>query len=355
MLNRTVIHSTILAVGAAAALLLSPNNALAQETLRITSWGGAFQDAQRRAFFEPFQEATGIQIIEDNWQGQIGQIRAMVESGNITTDLFDANPNDVITACDEGIAEPIDKSFIDDPDDFIEGALTECGIGVDIWAHVWVWDGDKLPGDQGPKTLQEVFDAEKFPGRRGMPRRIYGVAEQALLADGVPVDQIYEVLSTDEGLDRAFRKLDTIKNDIVWWSANPQAMQLLADGEVEFVVLPSSHWYGAVTREENPRNFIPMWDGQIYSYDMWVMPLGTPNKEAAMKFLEFVVQPQIMADFAVESSYAPARKSAVPLVPEEIRSRLATVNATNPIQIDRVWWADRMDAYTRRFEAWLQQ
>ena len=88
--------------------------------LRITSWGGAFQDAQREAFFKPFEAATGVKIIEDTWQGKIGQIRAMVESKNITSDVFDANPNDVITACDEGIAEPIDKSFIKDPDDFYE-------------------------------------------------------------------------------------------------------------------------------------------------------------------------------------------------------------------------------------------
>jgi len=169
------------------------------------------------------------------------------------------------------------------------------------------------------------------------------------------VEDIYKVLGTPEGLDRAFKKLDTIKKDIVWWTANPQAVQLLADNEVQFVVVPSSHWYGAVTRKESPRNFIPMWDGQIYSYDMWMMPKGTPNKDLVMKFLEFIVQPKVLADFAERSSYAPATKSGLAAVNPDMRAKLATANATNPIRIDRTWWADRMDSYTKRFETWLQQ
>lgn len=331
------------------------STALAQETLRITSWGGAFQDAQRKVFFEPFEKETGIKIIEDNWQGQVGQIRAMVDSNNITSDLFDANPQDVITACDEGIAEPISEGLIKNPDDFVEGALTPCGVGYYIWAHVWAWDGDRIPAAKGPKTIADVFDPVKFPGRRGMPKRIFGVAEQALLADGVPVKDIYKVLATPEGLDRVFKKLDTIKKDIVWWTANPQAMQLLADNEVQYVVLPSSHWYEAVTRKNNPRNFVPMWDGQIYSFGVWVMPRGTPNKALAEKFIQFVTRPDRLVAFAEASSFAPTSKSALAMVPENIRVNLATANATHPIAIDRVWWADRMDSYNKRFEAWLQK
>lgn len=344
----------ITAAGAVLAFTAGPP-AFAAGELRITSWGGAFQDAQRKAFFEPFEKATGVKIIEDNWQGKIGQIRAMVQSGNVTTDLYDANPNDVITACDEGIAERIDKDLITDRSDFMEGALTECGVSSDVWTHVWTWDGDRLPADKGPKTIADVFDPVKFPGRRGMPKRIYGIAEQALLADGVPVEQIYKVLSTPEGLDRAFKKLDTIKKNIVWWTANAQAVQLLADREVDFVVLPSSHWFAAVTREKDPRNFITMWDGQIYSFDMWVMPRGTPNKALAEKFLKFIVQPDRLAAFATLTAYGPSRKSAFPLIPENIKKRIATFNATNPIRIDMLWWADHMDSYTKRYEAWLQK
>ena len=131
---------------AACVVLAAPTVGYTEETLRVTSWGGAFQDAQRKVFFEPFEKATGIKIIEDTWQGKIGKIRAMVESNNITSDIFDANPADVITACDEGIAEQIDMSFLDDPDDFHEGALTECGVSTDIWVPpIWQTPPETLP------------------------------------------------------------------------------------------------------------------------------------------------------------------------------------------------------------------
>ena len=177
--------------------------------------------------------------------------------------------------------------------------------------------------------------------------------EFALLADGVDPANVYTELATQEGADRAFKALDKIKDEIFWWDRTDEPMTWLSEKKVAIAAAYSGRMFRTLVGDR--RRFGVMWDGQIYSYDMWVMPLGTPNKEAAMQFLEFIIQPQIMADFAVESSYAPARRSAIDLVPDEVRSKLATANATNPILIDRVWWADHMDAYTRRFENWLQQ
>ncbi len=37
------------------------------------------------------------------------------------------------------------------------------------------------------------------------------------------------------GVDRAFAKLDTIKDSVVWWEAGAQPPQLLADGEVVMI------------------------------------------------------------------------------------------------------------------------
>ena len=70
-----------------------------------------------------------------------------------------------------------------------------------------------------------------FPGKRGLKKEPNVNLEWALLADGVPPEKVYEVLGTPQGLERAFKKLDTIKGSIVWWQAGAQAPQLLADGE----------------------------------------------------------------------------------------------------------------------------
>jgi len=278
-----------------------------------------------------------------------------VQAGKVTTDLFSGNPWDGVTGCDEGILEKIDKKFLGDPSDFIKESLSDCAISSDIWTYMWAWDGDRLKfgPNEGPKTIADIFDTKKFPGKRGFPKRIYGLAETALLADGVPAEKIYEVLGSPGGLDRAFKKLDPIKKDIVWWTSNAQQPQLLADGQVDYVMINASRFYRS--RVVDKKNFQPMWDGQIYSYDAWFIPKGAPNRENAIKFLEFIMQPKILADFTAEVTYPPTRKSAYKFIKPEMLPILPTSHFTNAVFLDRVWWADRMDSYSKRFEAWLQQ
>ena len=100
----------------------------------------------------------------------------------------------------------------------------------DIWANVFAYDTTKFP--EGPTTVADFFDLEKFPGKRGLRKGAKAVLELALMGDGVPAAEVYSVLGTPEGVDRAFAKLDTIKSEVVWWEAGAQAPQLLADGEV---------------------------------------------------------------------------------------------------------------------------
>jgi putative spermidine/putrescine transport system substrate-binding protein len=346
----------VLCTAVIALALSTMGSANAQEkVLRITGFGSGYQDGLRAAYFQPFEKATGIKIIEDTWNGEIGKIRAMVQAGKVTNDLFNGNPWDGVTGCDEGILEKIDKKFLGDLSDFTKDALSECAISTDIWTYMWAWDGDRQkfgPGG-GPKTIADIFDTKKFPGKRGFPKRIYALVETALLADGVPADKVYEVLGSPGGLDRAFKKLDTIKKDIVWWTSNAQQPQLLADGQVDYVMINSSRYYRA--RVIDKKNFQPMWDGQIYSYDSWFIPKGAPNRDNAIKFLEFIMQPQILARITSEVSYPPTRKSAMQYVKAEMLPDLPTSHFTNAVFQDRVWWADRIDSYTKRFEAWLQQ
>lgn len=326
-----------------------------EKVLRVTSFGSGFQDGQRAAFFKPFEQATGIKVIEDTWNGEIGKVRAMVQAGKVTTDIFAGNPWDGVLGCEEGILEKIDKKFLGDLGDFMKDSLSDCAVSSDLWTYMWAWDGDrhKFKAGEGPQKIADIFDMKRFPGKRGFPKRIYALSEVTLLADGVPPEKIYEVLGSPGGLDRVFKKLDTIKKDIVWWTTNAQQPQLLADGQVDYVMINSSRYYRG--RVIDKKNFQPMWDGQIYSYDAWFIPKGAANKDNALKFLEFIMQPQILANFTKEVTYPPTRKSAMKYVPKELLPDLPTSHFTNAVFLDRVWWADRLDSYNKRFEQWLQQ
>ena len=186
-----------------------------------------------------------------------------MESGNLTWDLVDVVPSDAITACDEGLVEEInpDEWLAPAPDgtpaskDFFAGTLTpggsNCFIPQIVYSTTFGYRKDAFGGN-APSKIQDVFDLEKFPGKRSLQKRPLNNMEWALLADGVAPEQVYELLSTREATDRAFAKLDTIKDQTVWWTKGAQPPQLLADGEVVISSAYNGRLFNAIAVENQP-------------------------------------------------------------------------------------------------------
>ena len=152
---------------AAAAMAVTAAAQVQARDLTVTSWGGSYQDAQRKVFFEPFTAATGIKLVEDSWDGGIGPLRAKTE-GAPTWDLVQVEADELVLGCDEGIIEPIDYSKIGGEEAFLPQAVHECGVGAIVWGTVLAYDGDKIKGD-GPQSWADFFDTAKFPGPRTLP------------------------------------------------------------------------------------------------------------------------------------------------------------------------------------------
>ncbi|MEL6078769.1 extracellular solute-binding protein, partial [Stenotrophomonas maltophilia] len=81
-------------------------------------------------------------------------------------------------------------------------------------------NADKLKAPPG--SWADFWDTKQFPGKRGLRKGAKYTLEFALMADGVPRDQVYQVLRQPGGVDRAFRKLDQIKTQIQWWESGAQ-------------------------------------------------------------------------------------------------------------------------------------
>lgn len=353
---------TILAGAASVAVLATTAHA---SDLTIVSWGGQYTQSQVEAYHKPWMEKTGKAILSEDYNGGLSEIKSQVEAGNVTWDLVDVELSDAVRGCDEGLLEEIDLSILPPApdgtsaeDDFVEGALTDCAVASIIWSTVYAYDSSKLP--EGPTTLADFFDTEKFPGKRGIRKSPKANLEMALIADGVATADVYEVLETDEGIDRAFAKLDSIKDDVIWWEAGAQPPQLLADGEVVMTTAYNGRIFGAAIEEDKP--FEIVWDGQIYDYDLWVIPKGAPNKEDALDFIAFSTDTQRLADQASWISYGPARASSVPLIgsfatkPEiDMLQHMPTApgNFENALANDYLFWADNQDELNERFNAWL--
>jgi putative spermidine/putrescine transport system substrate-binding protein len=338
----------------------------ANADVTVMSWGGAYGAAQTEAHVKPWAAATGNGAIMTDSDNPAPAIKAMVEAGNVTVDVASVEYADAIRLCDEGVLEPIDIATLPAgsdgtpaADDFIAGAVTECGVSTDIWANIYAYDTTKLTA--GPTTAADFFDLAKFPGKRGLKKGAKAVLEFALIGDGVPVGEVYAVLATPEGVDRAFAKLDSIKADVVWWEAGAQPPQLLADGEVVMTTAYNGRIFNAAVAEGKP--FQIVWDGQIYENEMYVVPKGAPNKDLAMDFIRFATSTDGLRAQAQQISYGPARKSAMltELVFKDGKTVMAPhlptapENLTNALETSSAFWVDYDAELNERFQAWLAQ
>ena len=352
-----------LLIGVASSTLIV--SAATAGSITAVSWGGAYTKSQVEAYHKPWTAKTGHQVVSEDYGGGLAEIKSQVDAGNVTWDIVDLELSDAVRGCDEGLLEEIDASILPAgsdgtpaSDDFIPNTITDCAVGNIVWSTIFAYDFEKMPN--GPKTMADFFDLENFPGKRGLRRGPKPNLEMALMADGVPADYVYIVLSTEEGVDRAFAKLDTIKDSVVWWEAGAQPPQLLADGEVVMTTAYNGRIFNAVAAEGKP--FTIVWDGQVYDIDLWAIPKGAPNKDLAMEFMVFSTETEQLAAQASWISYGPVRQSSAALVSSyhnqpdlKMAPHMPTdpKNFTNAIQNNFAWWADNQDELNERFNAWL--
>tara|TARA_R110002110_G_scaffold61225_5_gene172090 strand:- start:30540 stop:31631 length:1092 start_codon:yes stop_codon:yes gene_type:complete len=333
--------------------------ALAQNSLNVVSWDGAYVKSQILGFIRPYEEATGIRVNVLEYNGGIEEIRRQVRSWNVSWDVVDLELFDAIRACDEGLLETIDPDRLPPaPDgtparrDFISVSLMPCGVGNVVGSTVVSYHRDRI--DRAPETLADFFNLSDFPGRRGLRHSPQGNLEWALIADGVQREDVYRVLSTEEGLDRAFAMLSSIKPAIDWWRSGEEAIRMLETGQVAMSSVYSGRIHDAVARGEALEI---LWDNQVWFYDVWSVPRNGRNTAQAMDFIRFATSTESLAAQANHIPYGPVRRSSMPLVNEDMREALPTTEAhlATAIELDAQWWSDNMDRINIRFQRWLQR
>ncbi|MDZ4093408.1 MAG: ABC transporter substrate-binding protein [Paracoccaceae bacterium] len=337
----------------------------AQADVTVMSWGGSYTTSQIEAYHKPFTAATGQAVISVDSDNPAPQVKTQVEAGNVSVDVADVEYADAIRLCDEGMLESIDINALPDgadgskaADDFLPGAVTDCAVATIVFSTVFAYDSSKITGDV-PTSIADLFDTTKFPGKRGLRKGAKANLEMALMADGVPAAEVYALLATPEGVDRAFAKLGTIKADTIWWEAGAQPAQLLADGEVVMTTGYNGRIFSAAVADGKP--FVTVWDGQVFEYDLFVIPKGAPNLEGALEFVKFATTTQALADQAKWISYGPARKSSGALVglyqdgKTEMAPHMPTsaANLANALPSSYEFWVDHDSELNERFNAWL--
>lgn len=323
----------------------------AKREVTIVGWGGTSQAAHRNAYWNDFAKETGVKVKEDVWNGGIGILRAKSKANRADWDIVQVEVEELILGCEEGIFERLDWDAMGGRDRYLPVATNDCGVGGDVWSELFGYDADRIKGE-GPKDWADFFDLKKFPGKRGMRKTPKYVLEAALMADGVQPSDVYKQLSTEEGIARAFRKLDTIKPHIVWLASVAQVPDLLASGEVAMSMCTPGRLLLASRAEH--RNFRSVWNQNIYAVDFWAILRNSQHKADAQKLVSYMKD----ADHEINlPRYMPAglsNKEAIARIdPELIKETPSNPdNMKNALVLDADFWVENNDQLTQRFNAW---
>ena len=333
-------------------------------TLKIATWGGAYGQSQQRAFFKPFTERYGYRIETVTYDGAYEDFVAQGQGETPDWSLVDMNGDAMARACDEGRLEPLGFGILEPSpdgkplsDDFLPGAIHRCGVASVAWSAIVVYEKNLA---SVPTSLEDFFDTGKIPGKRLLPKQPRYSLELALMADGVAPDEVYDVLRTQDGQDRAFRKLSSIKDDIVWWEKPSEVFGRIAEREAIMGLAFNGRAFMAKVASRQPVEIL--WDHQIYTYNYWAVPRGAPFSREAKKFIRFATSAQPLSDQARWIPYGPSRRSAVKLVGKhgeldlEMKPFLPThePNFADALAFDGTFWERNETALQERFQDWAK-
>jgi putative spermidine/putrescine transport system substrate-binding protein len=332
---KRLLGAAIIAIGATA-------GAAAEESLTFTSWGGTTQDAQKASWADKFESEFKIKVLQDG-PTDYGKFKAMVDSGAVGWDVVDVEPDFAYQAAKMGLLEPLDFNVINKAD-IDPRFVFEHGIGSFYFSFVLGYNVEAI-GDKIPVSWADLFDTKKVPGKRTFYKWASpGVLEIALLADGVTPDKLYPL-----DLNRAFAKLDSIKSDILWWGSGAESQQQLASGEAPLGMFWNGRIYALL---KDGAKVDALWSQNLATADFLVVPKGSKNKEAAMKFIALATSAQGQADLANATAYAPINLKSEPLLNKDLVPLLPSRHADEQITLDLNYWAEHRDEIAKRWYDW---
>jgi putative spermidine/putrescine transport system substrate-binding protein len=315
--------------------------AKAGTTLTFASYGGVYQEAQRKGWLEPYSKLTGVTFTESE-DSSNATIKSQVESGQVTWDVVDVG-NDFGLEANADVLEPLDFSLIK-RDEILDGFVDTYRVADITYGVVLAYRTDKTNG-QVPQGWADYFDLQKFPGKRGMyDYSAGGVFEVALMADGVAPKDLYPL-----DVPRALKKLDTIKDQLVFWPGGAKSQELIGSGEVAMSLMWNGRAWSAKNLDSKPVEI--QWNQQLLTSDYLVVPKGTPNKDEAMKFIAWATCAQNNAAPSQYIPYGPTNKNSKPQADKVPDLAVSNVNDTTAYFDDK-WLVDNAKPLDDAWNAW---
>lgn len=347
-------------IGIAALPLLTTASTLAraqQRKLVISGSGGVVADVNKAIYYTPYATAKGVSIEHvPAEQQRMGQIEAMVRAGRTAWDVTEISAADYPLGVKKGLFEKIDYAKVD-PNNLLPAiARQPYGVAAAAYSELLVFRKDKVPAGKTMKSWADFWDAKTFPGPRTLSARPQSNLEFALLADGVPLVNVYTLLSTKEGQDRAFRKLNQIRPHIAkFWKSGAESVQMLTNGEVYF----GSTFNGRVSAMQAAGVPVEIvWNGGALHISYIGIPKGSRNIADGLDFIRFrTTDAAAMRQFIAKVPYPGFAPGLTDGMPEASARQLPTYPANTAAQFvgNETFWADHLDKIQERWNEWMLQ
>ncbi len=268
----------------------------ADDDFVVALWGGTTAEAQQKFQVEPFGIDNGVSTAVDNSGPLPGRLRAMVEEDQVIWDVVDSNSYTSISLSSADLLEPIDYSVVDKSNIYPDGAL-DYGACWGWYSVVMAYDASRYV-ETTPNSWADFFNVEKFPGMRAIWK--YGYAwEAALLADGVPPEELYPL-----DTERAIAKFLTIKDQSIYFNSIAEGHAMLRDGEVAMAATFASR--AANAAEETDGRTSWSWNQGLMGAASWIVPKGAPwGTEMAMRFIDWTMEADVQIAVCEDAKIGP--------------------------------------------------
>ena len=330
--------------------------------LTVTTWPGDYGRAQAAALMRPYAASSHVDVHIAQWDGDLKEVEAAVAAHSYKGDVIDFELPKAVDACARGLLEKIDAASLPAGadgtaagKDFVAGAIGPCWVGSIVYSQIIAFQ----PGagwKNTPTSLGDFFDLDQYPGARAISRASPKfILEMALLADGVAPDKVYAALASEDGLARAFAKLDTLKGHLLWLDSPSGGIDALRTGRAVFAPVNNGDAFDSARKGFSPGL---IWDRQLYELDVFGIPAGDPKKDMALDFIRFATGSQPLAGVASWVPLGPARRSSITLVGNNPDLHIAmkpwepTAHFDTAFAVDDAWWQAHGPAIGQRWQAW---
>ena len=267
------------------------------EELRLLTWGGYAP----KEVVDQFEKETGIKVkvTKSNNEDMISKLRATRGAG---FDLVQPSQDRVVSAQKEyRIYKPMDLGKLEKGrfiSSMLDATSKSTRIGDKVYGvpHVWGTSG-LIANNNNVKSSYSFNDlcSDDYKGKVSYRLKRPTLIGFAFAMGEDPFAAYNDEKKYAEILTRVEKKLVECKSNVkAYWSGGDALINLLRSGEVTLAMgWDAGGW--KLHKETGKINFVAPESGALGWIDTFALPAKGKNDEAAYKWINFVMQPEIAA------------------------------------------------------------